>query len=110
LIHGRYGRRFRNSDVRFQITGIKLLEEAKGQLVNGITININADKVTENFHGIINDMIKSSTTNRGDLFLRVRDTELNRSVKLASGVKIPITKNLLDTLDEMEMDYEVMRG
>ena len=55
-------------------------------------------------------MIKSSTTNRGDLFLRVRDTELNRSVKLASGVKIPITKNLLDTLDEMEMDYEVMRG
>ena len=100
LIHGRYGRRFRNSDVRFQITGIKLLEEAKGQLVNGITININADKVTENFHGIINDMIKSSTTNRGDLFLRV----------LASGVKIPITKNLLDTLDEMEMDYEVMRG
>ena len=110
LIHGRYGRRFRNSDVRFQITGIKLLEEAKGQLVNGITININADKVTENFHGIINDMIKSSTTNRGDLFLRVRDTELNRSVKFASGVKIPITKNLLDTLDEMEMDYEVMRG
>ncbi|WP_290093651.1 DNA polymerase III subunit alpha [uncultured Muribaculum sp.] len=110
LIHGRYGRRFRNSDVRFQITGIKLLEEAKGQLVNGITININADKVTENFHGIINDMIKSSTTNRGDLFLRVRDTELNRSVKLASSVKIPITKNLLDTLDEMEMDYEVMRG
>ena len=110
LIHGRYGRRFRNSDVRFQITGIKLLEEAKGQLVNGITININADKVTENFHGIINDMIKSSTTNRGNLFLRVRDTELNRSVKLASGVKIPITKNLLDTLDEMEMDYEVMRG
>ena len=110
LIHGRYGRRFRNSDVRFQITGIKLLEEAKGQLVNGITININADKVTENFHGIINDMIKSSTTNRGDLFLRVRDTELNRSVKLASGVKIPITKNLLDTLDEMEMDYEVMKG
>ena len=110
LIHGRYGRRFRNSDVRFQITGIKLLEEAKGQLVNGITININADKVTENFHGIINNMIKSSTTNRGDLFLRVRDTELNRSVKLASGVKIPITKNLLDTLDEMEMDYEVMRG
>jgi DNA polymerase III, alpha subunit len=110
LIHGRYGRRFRNSDVRFQITGIKLLEEAKGQLVKGITININADKVTENFHGIINDMIKSSTTNRGDLFLRVRDTELNRSVKLASGVKIPITKNLLDTLDEMEMDYEVMRG
>ena len=110
LIHGRYGRRFRNSDVRFQITGIKLLEEAKGQLVNGITININADKVTENFHGIINDMITSSTTNRGDLFLRVRDTELNRSVKLASGVKIPITKNLLDTLDEMEMDYEVMRG
>ena len=110
LIHGRYGRRFRNSDVRFQITGIKLLEEAKGQLVNGITININADKVTENFHGIINDMIKSSTTNRGDLFLRVRDTELNRSVKLASGLKIPITKNLLDTLDEMEMDYEVMRG
>ena len=110
LIHGRYGRRFRNSDVRFQITGIKLLEEAKGQLVNGITININADKVTENFHGIINDMIKSSTTNRGDLFLRVRDTELNRSVKLASGVKIPITKNLLDTLDEMEMDYDVMRG
>ena len=110
LIHGRYGRRFRNSDVRFQITNIKLLEEAKGQLINGITININADKVTENFHGILNDMIKSSTTDRCDLFLRVRDTELNRSVKLASGVKIPITKNLLDTLDEMEMDYEVMRG
>ncbi len=107
LIHGRYGRRFANSDIRFQITGISLLEQSKGHLIDGITLNLNAEAVNENLHGILNDLIKTSAENRSNLFFRIRDSELNRSLKLASGVKIPISRHLLTTLDEMDIEFEI---
>ncbi len=107
LIRGRYGRRFANSDIRFQITGISLLEQSKGHLIDGITLNLNAEAVNENLHGILNDLIKTSAENRSNLFFRIRDSELNRSLKLASGVKIPISRHLLTTLDEMDIEFEI---
>ena len=107
LIRGRYGRRFANSDIRFQITGMSLLEQSKGHLIDGITISVNAEMLNENLHGVLNDLIKSSLENRANLFFRIKDSELNRSLKLAAGVKIPINRHLINTLEDMELDFEI---
>ena len=110
LIKGHYGRRFANSDIRFQITGISLLEQSKGKLIEGITISLNANELNENLHGVLNEFIKSSAENRINLFFRIKDPELNRSLKLASGVKIPVSRHLISTLEDMETEFEVNNG
>ena len=86
---------------------MSLLEQSKGQLIDAITISLNAEALNENLHGILNDLIKSSSDNRSNLFFRIKDSELNRSLKLSSGVKIPISRHLIATLEDMELDFEI---
>ncbi|MDE6503253.1 MAG: hypothetical protein K2K78_02165, partial [Muribaculaceae bacterium] len=38
---------------------------------------------------------------------RVFDAESNRVIRLDAGRKMPLTRKLLETLDEMELDYRV---
>lgn len=109
FIRGRFARRFNNSDLRFQITGMSLLEKARAELVDGIIIDIDADKANKNFHGVLNDLITSSTEDKGNLYLRVHDHSLNRSLKLSAGVKIPINRKLINTLEDMDLKFEICR-
>ena len=110
IIRGKYGRRFPNSDVRFQISSISLLEQQKGKLVAGITLNIDTEQVNENLHGVLNDMIASSTENRTPLYLRIHDHELNRSIRLSTQVKIPVTRHSLTTLEDMSIDFDIVHA
>ena len=110
IIRGRYARRFANSDVRFQIASITLLEQQKGKLVSGITLNLDTEQINENLHGVLNDIMKSSTDNRTPLYLRIHDPELNRSIRLSTAVKIPVTRHSLTTLEEMAIDFDIVHS
>lgn len=110
IIRGRYARRFANSDVRFQIASITLLEQQKGKLVSGITLNLDTEQINENLHGVLNDIMKSSTDNRTPLYLRIHDHELNRSIRLSTAVKIPVTRHSLTTLEEMAIDFDIVHS
>ncbi len=77
------------------------------------------DQANQNFHSILRDFISRPlpadfVTEDGDgrcpLYIRLRDTQLGRSLKLASGVKLAVDRNLIVTLEEMEMDFEVSRS
>lgn len=110
IIRGRYGRRFANSDIRFQIASITLLEQQKGKLVSGITLNLDTEQINENLHGVLNDIMKSSTDNRTPLYLRIHDHELNRSIRLSTAVKMPVTRHSLTTLEEMAIDFDIIQS
>ncbi len=110
IIRGRYGRRFANSDIRFQIASITLLEQQKGKLVSGITLNLDTEQINENLHGVLNDIMKSSTDNRTPLYLRIQDHELNRSIRLSTAVKMPVTRHSLTTLEEMAIDFDIVQS
>ncbi|WP_279122992.1 DNA polymerase III subunit alpha [Muribaculum intestinale] len=110
IIRGRYGRRFANSDIRFQIASITLLEQQKGKLVSGITLNLDTEQINENLHGVLNDIMKSSTDNRTPLYLRIHDHELNRSIRLSTAVKMPVTRHSLTTLEEMAIDFDIVQS
>jgi hypothetical protein len=79
----------------------------KGQLINSITLHLSKEEVTETLHKLISEHITSSTENRGTLSLRIYDPEINRSIKMTSGVKIPINKQLIDMLKDMDIEYHV---
>lgn len=108
IIRGRYAKRFANSDVRFQIASITLLEQQKGKLVAGITLNLDTEQVNENLHGVLNDLITSSTDNRTPLFLRIHDHDMNRSIRLSTAVKIPVTRHSLSALEDMAIDFDII--
>ena len=110
IIRGRYGRRFANSDIRFQIASITLLEQQKGKLVSGITLNLDTEQINENLHGVLNDIMKSSTDNRTPLYLRIHDHELNSSIRLSTAVKMPVTRHSLTTLEEMAIDFDIVQS
>lgn len=103
-ITGKYTKNYRN-EMRFRLTGMKLLEDMKGHLVHSITIIMTKNDVTETFNELIKEHISSSTADRGALYLRIHDPEANRSVTLASSLKIPINRNLLKVLDDMNLEY-----
>ena len=110
IIRGRYGRRFANSDIRFQIASITLLEQQKGKLVSGITLNLDTEQINENLHGVLNDIMKSSTDNRTPLYLRIHDHDLNRSIRLSTALKMPVTRHSLTTLEEMAIDFDIVQS
>ncbi len=107
LITGRFQRRFKTSEVEFSIVNIQLLDDLKGKLIHDITINLSRDSITETVHGLLNEAIKSATDNRGDLFFRIFDSEINRSIRLSSGVKIPINRKLIEDLQELNIEFHI---
>lgn len=106
-ITGRYQKRFNSEELRFVVTSIRLLQDLKGQLINSITLQLSKEEVTETLHNLISEHIKSSTENRGTLSLRIYDPEINRSIKMTSGIKIPIDHKLINMLNDMNIEYKI---
>lgn len=110
LVTGKYSRRFRTSDVEFSLTGIRLLEDVRGHLVKGVTINLSKNQANEQLRSLIDEQMKSSTNDRGQLNFRIYDPEINRSVLLSSALKIPVNRRLVNMLEDMELEYSIERN
>ena len=108
-IKGTFGRRFQNSDLRFKINSIRLLNDIKGQLVSGITIHVAADKLNEALHGVLVEHARSTTTDMGNLRFRVTDPATSRSVTLDTAVRIPVNKDLVEKLENLEVEFSIER-
>lgn len=107
LIHGMFRRRFPTSPVRFQIQQMQLLKEAKGQFISGITINADINKIDKTFYDLMRELQISSTTDRGTMTLNLYDPELQRSISLGAGIQIPINRQLVTMLSDMEIDFKI---
>ncbi|MCM1520671.1 MAG: DNA polymerase III subunit alpha [Lachnoclostridium sp.] len=107
ILTGKYQRRFANSDINFNITNIRLLEEVKGKLINNITIDLPKDKITNHICQLISSHIDPSSGENGELSFRMFDPSINRSIHLASSVRIPITRKLIDMLTEEDISFTV---
>lgn len=110
LVTGKYSRRFRTSDVEFSLTGIRLLEDVRGHLVKGVTINLSKNQANEQLRSLIDEQMKSSTNDRGQLNFRIYDPEINRSILLSSALKIPVNRRLVNMLEDMELEYSIERN
>lgn len=107
LIRGTFARRFQNSDVRFKINSVRLLSELKGQVVDGITINVATDTLSEALHGVLVEHASSTTSDLGSLTFSVVDPSSGRHVKLTSSIRIPINKELVEKLENLQVDFAI---
>jgi len=114
LISGVYRRRFRDSSVEFEITNIRLLADAKGNLVKGITLSMAADDFTPSFNAFLSDFMpqegKKYDAEPAELAFRVFDPSINRSLSLRSSVRIPLTRRFIEALEQQEIQFTVEKA
>lgn len=109
VLKGVFNRRFRNSgEISFKITSMQLLQDVKGTLCKGITIDVAVQDLNEAFYEVLYEHIDAPHDGvEGTLAFRIKDTDLGRSVTLNSGLMIPLNRRLVDILEDMEMEYSV---
>ncbi len=94
--------------VRFKIINISLMEDVKKDLVSRITIDVNADRLNENLHNVIKDYLQPKPGEGRQLFFRVREPELNRSVRLGAAVTVSLERKFLKALSDMNLEYDIV--
>lgn len=107
LVTCRWNRRFRDSDLSFDVVNIRPLNEIKGRLISGITLNLSTDEVRREVADFIVNHAASSAENLGHLTLRLYDPKLNRSIRLTSSKRIPIDRKLVNALDSFNIPFTI---
>ena len=98
------------NNIHFNIISIDLLEKVKGSMINSITLNIPAERLTESCVHPIKSFMNSSTQNQGSLFFNIHDPLCNKNVLLHSRRRIPITKELIEFLKDQEIEFEINKN
>ena len=109
LIRGQFVKRFQSSDIKFKINSVRLLAELKGKVVEGISIHVDSDTLTYALHGVLAEHATSSTQELGSLNFVVRDTKSGRNVRLTSGLRIPVNKDLVEKLQNLDINFTINR-
>ena len=107
LITGKFERRFQNSDLRFNILSVRLLSQPHESLVKSITIDLPRERVTSNLCAVLSEHAKSEHKEMGALHFNLYDPKINRSVRMTSGRKIPITRHLVDMLEGEGLSFKI---
>ena len=109
LIRGQFVKRFQSSDIKFKLSSVRLLAELKGKVVEGISIHVDSDTLTDALHGVLAEHATSSTQELGSLNFVVRDTKSGRNVRLTSGLRIPVNKDLVEKLQNLDINFTINR-
>ncbi len=84
------------------------MEDVKKDLVSRITIDVSADRLNENLHNVIKDYVHPKPGEGRQLFFRVREPELNRSVRLGAAVSVSLERKFLKALSDMNLEYDIV--
>ncbi|MCM1452442.1 MAG: DNA polymerase III subunit alpha [Clostridium sp.] len=107
MVLAQYQKRYNSEEISLNIKEISLLEDYKGRLVGGITVNARIDQVNDALKNILIDHKNSSKKSLGSLNLRIFDPAINRTVNLRSSQLIPVNRDLVDILEKLEIDFSV---
>ncbi|MDE6371167.1 MAG: DNA polymerase III subunit alpha, partial [Duncaniella sp.] len=109
LISGRFQRRFANSEVRFEITNIQLLEDMRGKLVRSITIDVEAAGMNRLLGSLLEESMKprEGIHPQGELAFRIFDPAINRVLHMRAARRININRDLIETLEGENIPYTI---
>ena len=118
LVTCRFRRRFRDSDLSFDVVNIQLLSNVKGKLIKGVTLDVTPENMNDILLGILSEQLEKYTKkvaqaedgmadSLGMLSFRIYDPAISRSVTMTSGKRIPINRQLVDSLRDMDINFTV---
>ena len=107
IVRGAYQKNKYNERVDLNIFSIDLLENVKGKMIHSITIDFYENEVKSSTSELLGSFLTESTENRSDIFFNIKDEVYNRSIKLKSRFKMPVTKNLVNFLTDQEIMFNI---
>ena len=110
FINARYKLSFKGDELMLDIERLRLLEEAQGKTIEGITIILDPDEVKPVLISSLQEHIQESTSQKGHLNILLADPSIGRSVKLTSKTGLSINRNLMNMLDSFKLRYEISRN
>ncbi len=105
VVRGAFSKGRYNDRVNFNIRTIELLSSIKGNMVHKICVHVDPNQIKQVY--LLKDQLTASTENRCELTFKVTDPASQHLVELRSRYKMPVTKKLVDLLDDMGMKYEI---
>ena len=109
LVTGTYSKGRYGDDVRFRLDSVRLLDDIKGTLIDGITLKVADDDLTPQFSLILNDILDKPAEQQGTLSFSIFSPRYNRKISMRSARRIPLTRATLQALDDCDIEYEVQR-
>ncbi|MGM9803594.1 MAG: DNA polymerase III subunit alpha [Muribaculaceae bacterium] len=108
IVKGCYQRsKFDQNRLNFNINSIDLMQDVKGKLIHNIEIDLSPDEISAAQSKMLATFLTSSTENQSKLVFNIICGPSGKTVKLVSDKLIPVTKQLLDYLDENRWNYRV---
>ncbi|MCM1032925.1 MAG: DNA polymerase III subunit alpha [Odoribacter sp.] len=112
IINGVYRANY-SGQVRFNITGVGLIDEYKGKMCRGITVSVTVDDCNEELLMDLTEPAGEGKSNDETLELpltvNVYDPEIDRSVHLQASRNIKVNRNRLRRLREKEINFKIER-
>ena len=105
VVRGSFSKNRYNDRVNFNIRTIELLSSIKGNMVHNICVHVAPSQIKQAY--LLKDQLTASTENRCELRFKVTDPASRHAVELRSRFKMPVTKKLVDMLDDMGLKYEI---
>lgn len=103
-VTGVWRKNSRNDELNFYPTNMQLLSDIKGTLIKGITMNVPAEMLDENFKAELRECCREKD-NQGIWRFKVYDSISGRWVLLSSEKSLPINRKLLNCLKEKYITY-----
>ena len=108
MVNGAFQRsKFNQSKVNFNITSIDLMQDVKGRMIHNIEIDINPDDISVTKSKVLASFLTGAEENASELIFNVIDGSSGKIVRLVSDKRIPVTKELIDYLDENNWNYRI---
>ena len=94
-----------NSNVSLRVSNIAFLKDLKGKMVQNIVISLNDEQLQ--FGDLIKEQLKAKSDTKCGLKFRIHDLETNRYVDMQSTLKIPLTREFIEQLEDLGIKYKV---
>lgn len=107
--------------MRYNVDNVRPLDDVHGKLIEGITIKLSADELGDNIRQTMHDLaekaenIRKKKKNTEDCTIvpvsfTIFVPQINRQVRMTSELAIPLTRSVLTSLSEMELEFTVDRN
>jgi DNA polymerase-3 subunit alpha len=110
LITGKYQRRYSSEELSFNVSDITLLEKVKGRFIRGISLRLSTDQINENLCALLREHATSSREDLGELQVRVFAPKFNRRVVLTSSMRVPVNRKFVQTLESLDIEFNVLKN
>ena len=105
MVKGMFRKGRFNDRISFNIASITPLDDVKGKLLSNLTIQVPEDRFAD--LSPLKETMTESTENRCSLNFRIFTHDRKHYVDMRSQYKIPVNKQVLKTLESMEMEFSI---